>query len=222
MENKNKKCSSKEHEEIDAIYYCQKCQVYMCNKCENFHSKLFQSHQSYNIDKNINDIFTGFCKEKKHSIILEYFCKTHNQLCCAACISKIKGKGNGLHKDCDVCFIEDIKEIKKNKLKSNIKLLEDLSNRLEDSIKQIKIIYEKINENKEELKLKIQKIFTRIRNTINAREDNLLLEVDKYYNEIFFEKIIIESEKLPNEIKISLERGKMIEKDWKDENKSAL
>ena len=59
---------------------------------------------------------------------LEYYCKDHNILCCAACISKIEGKGNSQHKDCNICFIEDIKEEKKRNLKENIIFLEKLSN----------------------------------------------------------------------------------------------
>ena len=50
MENKQK-CSSIEHKEIDAIFYCNECKVYMCNKCENFHSKLLKSHNAYKIEK---------------------------------------------------------------------------------------------------------------------------------------------------------------------------
>ena len=100
-------------------------------------------------------IFTGYCKEDKHSDELEYFCKTHNKLCCAACISKIKSKGNGKHKDCDICDIEDIKNEKKNKLKNNCKYLEDLSITLEQSINEIKLIFEKIKENKNNLILRI-------------------------------------------------------------------
>ena len=38
-----------------------------------FHSKLFFNHQTYNIDKQIGDLFTGFCKEPKHRDILEFF-----------------------------------------------------------------------------------------------------------------------------------------------------
>jgi len=87
----------------------------MCNKCENNHSELFENHRQYNIDKNsnINNIFTGFCKEKNHFGKLIYFCKNHNQLCCGTCISKIKGLRNGKHKDCEVCFIKKIKKEKK-------------------------------------------------------------------------------------------------------------
>ena len=123
MEKKKNKCSSKEHEEIDAIFYCQQCMIYMCRKCENIHSKLCQNHLPYNLDKDINDIFTGICKNPNHSVKLNYFCKTHNQLCCAECITKIKDKNNGQHKDCDVYIIKDIKNEKKNKLNDNIKFL---------------------------------------------------------------------------------------------------
>ena len=179
MEIKKQKCSSKIHEEIDANIYCGVCKKYICNKCEIFHSNLFSNHVTIKLEKNNKEIFTGFCKEEKHNMELEYFCKTHNQLCCAACLCKLKKNDNGKHKDCDVCFIEDIKEEKKNKIKENIKYLQDLSNILENSINELKQFVININEKKEELKFKIQKIFTQIRNSLNNREDELLLEVDK-------------------------------------------
>ena len=122
MENEinQTKCSSEEHKEIDAISFCPECRIYMCNKCQNHHTPLFKNHHPYNLDKG-EEIFTGFCKEKNHSMKLEYFCKEHNQLCCAACIAKLNVKGDGQHKDCDVCDIKSIKDEKKNKLKENIK-----------------------------------------------------------------------------------------------------
>jgi len=220
MENNKKICSFKDHNGIEAISYCYKCQIYLCNKCLNYHKGLFDNHPVYNIDKMKEENFTGFCKEENHNIKLEYFCKNHNQLCCCFCISKLKGKGNGKHNNCDICFIEDIKEEKSNKLKENIKYLEELSNKLEESIKNLKIIFEKITENKEKIKLEIQKIFTNIRTELNEREDILLLKVDQYFdNNYFNEDIIKKSDKLPNKIKISLERGKLIEGEWKDNNK---
>ena len=223
MENQKKKCSSKKHSEMDAINYCQECKIYLCNKCQNSHSDLFETHHLYNIDKNINEIFTGNCKEKDHKSKIRYFCKNHNQLCCGDCITKIEGEGNGQHKDCDICFIKDIKEVKKNKLKENIKCLEDLSNQLEQSINDLKNLFDKINENKESLKLKIQNIFTKIRNIINEREDEILLEVDNQFNNLYFnEDLIKESEKLPNKIKISLEKGKTLDKDWSDKELNCI
>ena len=203
-----RKCSSKKHEKIYAINYCEECKIYMCNRCNNYHSEIFPNHILYKLDKDISSIFTGFCKEVNHSEKLEYFCKTHNQLCCVSCIAKIKANGKGQHHDCDICMINEIKEEKKNKLNENIKSLEELSKTLENSLKKIKILLEKINENKENLKLKIQIIFTKIRNAINEREDFLLLEVDKQFESTFINKNIIQqSDVLSNKIKVSLEKG---------------
>ena len=218
------KCSFTEHEEINANIYCLDCKVYMCNKCEVFHSKLCKKHRVTKLEKIIKEIFTGFCKEEKHNIELEFFYKNHNELCCAACISKINNKGYGKHKDCVVVNVEDIKDEKLNKLKDNINLLEELSKTLEESTKKLKNFIEKINNSKEELKLKIQKIFTRIRNEINSREDFLLLEIDKKFeNRFFSENTLKEVEKLPKKIKLSLEEGKSIDNENKlDKNLNSL
>ena len=62
------------------------------------------------------------------------------------------------------------------------------------------------------MKLNIQNTFTKIRNALNNREDELLLEVDKNFNELYCdEKILEQCEKLPNKIKLSLEKSKNIE-----------
>ena len=146
--------------------------------------------------------------------------KTHNQLCCAACISKIKINGKGQHKKCEVFYITKIKNKKKQNLEKNIQNLEELSNKLEPSIKELKTIFEKINENKDKLKQEIQVIFTKIRTELNNREDKLYEEIDEKFNELFFkEEFIKESEKLPNLVKLSLEKGKITENDWNDESK---
>ena len=142
MEIKKKKCSFKEHKDIDAVSYCYDCKVSICNKCINFHQGLFESHHLYNIDNN-NATFIDICKEKSYCKQLEFYCKNHNQLCCGLCISKIETKGYGQHSNCDICIIEDIKEEKKNKLKENIKYLEDLSNSLDNSIKELKLVHYK-------------------------------------------------------------------------------
>ena len=102
--------------------------------------------------------------------------------------------------------------------------MEDKSTNFEALIREIKNIIEKINIKKEELKSQIQKIFTNIRNALNNKEDDLLLEVDKKFENIFIkEDLIKKSEKLTNKIKKSLEKGKMLEKsDWKDEYINSL
>ena len=216
---KNKKCSLEEEKEINAICYCQECRLYLCNKCETTHSKLFKNfHHCFKLDKDPNELFTGFCQQNQHNDKLEYFCKDHNILCCVSCICKIKGKGKGEHADCNVCFIEDIKDLKKNKLKENLENLENLSKKFEQLLNQLQNLFNKINDNKDNLKAEIQKMFTKLRLALNEREDELLSEVDEKFNEIYFdENIIKESEKLPNKIKISIEKGKNISKEWNDE-----
>ena len=68
MEESIRKCSSELHKENEAISFCYECKIYICNKCEKFHSELFQKHQHYKLekDKDINEIFTDICKEKNH------------------------------------------------------------------------------------------------------------------------------------------------------------
>ena len=213
MEVQKKFCSFQGHEKVPANIYCISCKIYMCQKCESFHSKLLSDHKIYDIDKiNNEDISQQFCKQEKHNLELQYFCRNHNILCCAKCITKIRNKENGIHKDCNVCTIEEIKNEKLNKLNENIKNLEILSKNLEGSLNKLKDIYEKINQNKEDIKTQIQKIFTKIRNELNKREDFLLQEVEDIFGKKFFgEEIIKQGEKLPNKVKKSLDKCKDIE-----------
>ena len=216
---KNKKCSLKEHQENKAINFCLQCQIYNCNKCDSLHSQLFKNHNTYKLDQNLLNLFEGFCKNPKHNKLkLEYFCKEHNETCCAACLCKIKGKKNGRHKNCKVCFLENIKDSKHDILRTNISFLEKLPTQIDESIIELKKFFEKINKTKDEIKMEIQKLFTKIRTTINEREDELLLNVDNQFKELFFsEEFIKESEKLPNKIKESLNKGISINQDWNDD-----
>ena len=95
--------------------------------------------------------------------------------------------------------------------------MEKLSKDIEKTINEIKVNFEKMNQNKEDLKKKIQNIFTKIRQAVNEREDELLLEIDKTYRNLYgSENIIKESENLPYKINASLKNGKIIDKDWND------
>ena len=221
--NESIKCSSQKHKELNAILYCQECNLNMCNKCKNFHSELFENHHIYNLDKNTKEIFTGFCKDKNHNKELKYFCKNHNRLCCAVCLSKIKDNENGQHNNCEVCLINEIEKDKKNKLIENIKCLENISNDLQINLDIIKNFGEKLTETKEKLKIDVQNIFTKLRNEINKREDELLNEIDKHFEKTFFdENMIKKSEKLPIKIKSSIEKGKIIEKEWEKNELNSL
>jgi len=208
-------CSSDHEKKIPSKYYCSNCKIYMCEVCEKYHSKKFCNHNIYNSDENISEIFDGFCKENNHLEILEFFCKTHNKLCCSSCITKIKKKGKGQHTDCDICLIEDIKDTKKDLLNKNYTVLEELSKNIGNSINELKDILETINTNKYNLKLKIQKTFTEIKNKINEKENELMIEVDKMYESIFIShnklKQIYE---IPSIAKESLEKVRLNDYDY--------
>ena len=221
MEVRNKKCASKEHQEINAVSYCCNCSIFMCNKCENFHSNLFQNHKVFNVDFYLQDNFTGFCKENNHNNELEYYCKTHNVLCCVICIAKIKNKNHGKHADCVISSITDnIINEKKKLMNDNINYLEKISINIQNSINEIKNLFEKLTEGKENLKIQIQKIFTKIRNELNTREGQLISEVDSIYDKYNLnDNFLREYEKLPKKIKTSLEKAKLLQNENKDDKK---
>ena len=223
--NNKYQCSSKDHSEFPAETFCQKCEIYMCSKCDSIHSNLCPNHSKYSLINNNNsfsEIFTGFCPlEKHHQIELDYYCKSHNELICAACIAKIKDKENGQHKDCEVYSLQEIKEEKKNELNKNIIFLENMKKNYEEKYEEMKDIYEYIFNEKEKLKLYLQNIFDEIKNNINIRQKQLLLEIDNQFNDIFCnEDIIKESENLPNKIKSFLDKGYNINKKWNNSSEN--
>ena len=218
MENQTKTCSSKKHENNEAISYCQLCRVYTCEKCEAIHKELY-NHPLINIKNDSNNIISGFCEEEDHNMKLDFYCRNHNVLCCAACISKLKLKGNGQHSGCEISIIDEIKEEKKNNLHNNIKVLEEMKDNVEELTNEMKKMIGKINKSKEVAKERIKEIFIKLRNALNEREKILLNEVDNKMANIFFdEKMIQKSEYLPKSIQLSLEKAKLIDKNWEENN----
>ena len=219
IEKENYKCSTKDHIDIDAKIFCNICKVYLCDKCQNFHSKIFVDHQVHNLTKENKNFLSNICKEKNHSNKLKYFCKTHNKLCCAACITKIKDEENGQHKDCEICLLIDLRPKEEKKFIKNFTKLEEKFNSLDRTIEQLKEVYEDITKKKENLIMEIQNVFTKLRSSLNEREDLLIAEVETQYNKNFFgEEFFGEIEQLPGKIKKCLEYGSKI-KDKMDEEK---
>ena len=80
-------------------------------------------------------------------------------------------------------------------------------------------IFEEVEKDKESLKIEVQNIFTKIRSNLNDRKTQLLLEIDNLFISNYFgEDIIKKCEKLPKKIKISLDKGKLIDKKWESNN----
>ena len=143
------------------------------------------------------------------------FCKSHNIVYYDKAKEKEEEQQDDIHIYCEICPISNIEEEKRNKLKENITSMELLKFNVQGNIDKFNKILDIINENKESLKIKIQKIFTKLRSTLNDREEELLSEVDTTYDDLFFnEDLIKECEKLSTKIKKSIEKGKSIDNDW--------
>ena len=101
--------------------------------------------------------------------------------------------------------------------------MEDLYLNLKDSINDLKIFFEQIEKEKEEIKIRIQTAFTKLRNNLNEKEDELLLLIDNKFKEEFFdENMIKQAEILPKKIEKSLEKIKLINKNEKDKKEIEL
>ena len=73
---------------------------------------------------------------------------------------------------------------------------------------------------KDELKKKIYQLFTKIRTALNEREDEICKIIDNKFDSLYFkEDFINQGNKLPNEIKQSLEKGKSLNNENNDLNK---
>ena len=224
MESKVKRCSTKSHWNKRAMKFCFTCNKYFCEICAVSHNKCDRKHELYSIESDFNLSFTGGCKEGNHPNKLEYFCKTHNNLCCAACLCKIREKGDGQHTECNACHISEIKEDKKIKLKNNIKLLKELTQNVKKMLKEVKKIYERTKPKIEDVKLNIKNIFTNFRNLLDQREKELLNETDNLFEKYFFnEEFFKNCKKLPTKIEYNLKKGKGMHEKWEeDENNGKL
>lgn len=210
----NKKCSFEEHKDIDAISYCSKCDIYVCEKCKDYHNNLINRNHNQIFNKENNEI----CLEKNHQEKLEYFCRTHNKLCCRACVTKIKGLGNGQHSECDICFVKDITDERKNLLEQNIIYLKNNRTSFDSLINKLKQAYKEISDKKEKLKIRIQKFFTKIRNEINKREDQLLLIVEQVYENYFFNKNFSKDiDKIENKLNLSINKGMLVSNEYNND-----
>ena len=88
-----------------------------------------------------------------------------------------------------------------------------------ESMESLKRIFENIEKDKDNLKIEIQNTFTKIRTILNEREDALMKEIDKQFSDKYFnEDIIKKSGKLPKQIELSLEKGKLLDKEWDNKN----
>ncbi|VDI49318.1 Hypothetical predicted protein [Mytilus galloprovincialis] len=166
--------------------FCPQCEEVLCGDCRNHHkiSKSSKSHQTISIGK--YNKLPSFIKQIKHTCeehdcSLEFYCKSHDSLCCKLCL--ISG-----HKECkETIFIEDflgpssrhqsaaldnIEKILKN-LECNISsAIKDRNRNLTDLREQKQVIAEQIKEKR----LKINTVLDNL-------EETLLKQVSAIENE---------------------------------------
>lgn len=93
------------HLNTSAEEYFPQCEEALCRDCRDHHkaSKLLKSHQTISIEK--YQKLPSFIKEIKqnceeHDCFLEFYCKSHDSLCCKLC-------SISAHKECtDIIFVE--------------------------------------------------------------------------------------------------------------------
>ena len=163
MENKNKKCSFEEHKDINAIFYCQECKIYLCNKCDNYHKNLFKNH---------NELCCGLCISK-----LEDKGYGQHKDCDICSIENIKEeKKNKLNEN-----IQQLKELTDN-LNINMDELKIMSEKINKNKEELKSYVQNIfnklrnalNERENELLLTIDNKFND-----NFCKENIIEEIVK-------------------------------------------
>lgn len=220
METTEKKCYTKSHANKKAIKFCLNCNKYLCELCLASHAKCDRKHELYSIDNELNLSFKGTCQENNHPNNLDYYCSTHNNLCCAACLCKIKDKGDGQHTECKACSIEEIKEEKREKLNNNINILKDLAQNFKKKLKEVRKIYDKTNNQKEGTRTNIKNTFDELINILTLRKKELLKELDDIYEKnIFSDDFIKTYEKLPSKINYYIKKGKSVNEKWEEDEK---
>jgi len=212
-------CSLESHKDKLAIKSCSFCGLNLCKECYNIHYKFLPSHQLISLE-NDNDAlnYTIYCSQKNHNnMTLNYYCETHNELCCALCLCLKKDNNYGIHNNCKIITVKEIENIKKQNLDTNIKKLGELIKEINEKKEIFLNLLDKILKRKEETKKIVSAYFTKLRCIINEREDKL--------NEIIEEKFNIETninEELKNFDKknnLLLKLGNEIDKNW-DEKRS--
>ena len=85
-------------------------------------------------------------------------------------------------------------------------------------INKLKQAYKEISDKKEKLKIRIQKFFTKIRNEINKREDQLLLIVEQVYENYFFNKNFSKDiDKIENKLNLSINKGMLVSNEYNND-----
>ncbi|CAG2186799.1 unnamed protein product [Mytilus edulis] len=183
--------------------FCPQCEEVLCGDCRNHHkiSKSSKSHQTISIGK--YNKLPSFIKQIKHTCeehdcSLEFYCKSHDSLCCKLCL--ISG-----HKECkETIFIEDFLTPSlghQSAALANVeKVLKDLGDNISFAIKDRNRNMKELREQKRVIVEKIKEKRQEINTVLDNLEGVLLDEVSEIENE-YCQKIDEVIAKLKDEIK---------------------
>ncbi|XP_071146781.1 uncharacterized protein [Mytilus edulis] len=160
----------KKHISKAAEEYCPECEEAFCTDCKDHHklAKASKSHQAILIDEYNN--LPPFIREIKqqcdeHGDIFDFFCPTHNELCCKRCITTT-------HKECNECIvIEDFVKFSKSSttIDEYEKTLKDVEGNIQTAIDDRKYNLEQFEKQTQDITKQVKGK----RNEINEHFDDL-------------------------------------------------
>ncbi|CAC5400965.1 unnamed protein product [Mytilus coruscus] len=150
--------------------YCPLCEEALCTDCKDHHklSKATKTHQAISIDEyNKLPLFIREIKQycDEHGDRFEFFCPTHNELCCKRCITTT-------HNECkESKVIEDFVEFSKSSAAINKyeQTLKDVDENIQNAIDDRKYNLEQFEKQKQAIKKQVKDK----RIEINKHFDNL-------------------------------------------------
>ncbi|CAG2186794.1 unnamed protein product [Mytilus edulis] len=186
--------------------YCPQCEELLCRECRDHHkaSKLLKSHQTITVDK--YNKLPSFIKQishncEEHDYFLEFYCKSHDALCCKLCL--ISG-----HKECkETIFIEDfLKPLTGHQsaaLDNIEKVLQDLQNNICSAIKdrnrnlnelreQKRVIGEQIKEKRKEINTLLDHLEEELLEKVSALEKTNCRKIEEIITKLEDEKEKVE------------------------------
>lgn len=182
--------------------YCPQCEEVLCGECRDHHkiSRSSKSHKTITVDK--YNRLPSFIKKIKHNceehdFVLEFFCKSHDSLCCKICSITA-------HKACkEIMFIEDfltpskghpsvaldnIEKVLKN-LESNISsAIKDRNRNVIDLREQKQVIAEQIKEKRQEINILLDNFEEALLEKASALETEFCLKIEEVIAKLNEEK----------------------------------
>ncbi|KAL3884098.1 hypothetical protein ACJMK2_030320 [Sinanodonta woodiana] len=176
-----------EHKSEPAVQFCVECKEGLCETCLKFHQKLSatKDHKTININEisnnleNLLKLGNGFGCPKHASKEIEFFCKTHDIVCCATCLFND-------HRECKhVLDLHNnteslLRDINTDEILRKLKLIEDS---LKQFVAQKKTDMSDLSAKVNDLEAKIQRIRRNINEKLDEMEKAVKIEANRLYKE---------------------------------------